>query len=110
MPKNKSIDNDDMSRDSILNDIFSDYYDSHIEDVTFYRDEALDDNHVEKTLEKYNYNYRRLIRRVTIFLSDDKLKKALEDCGISEEEYNNPTPEIFERMRDYIFNHHKTNK
>ena len=98
---------EDIGRDSILNDIFRDYYENHIEDVTFYRDEALDDSHIKKTLEKYNYDYRRLIRRVTVFLNEDKLKKALEECGITEEEYNNPTPEIFETLRNYCVNRYR---
>ena len=48
---------EDITRDSILNDIFRDYYENHIEDVTFYRDEALDDNHIKKTLEKVQGNF-----------------------------------------------------
>lgn len=95
---------------SPIQDIFNDLFEYHLENETWDgNDYFLDDEHIENTLRKYHYNYGRLMKRLVFNMSDENIKEALESCGISDIEYRNPSPTVFENMRDYVFNKKKIN-
>ena len=89
----------------IVDDIIDDLAENEMSDDAYEGyDFFLDDENIGKTLEKYKYNYARLIKRLTFTLNQMEIEDMLNECGIGLAEYENPTPEIFERLRKQVMN------
>ena len=70
----------------------------------FIEEDIFEDDKIEETLRKYNYDYKLLLRELTSFISYGELQELLRECDIKMEEYLNPTYETFDIMRDRIIN------
>lgn len=95
------VDNEYKNRqvfDDVLQDVF--YFGDEEETIDQYY--GMHDYDIKRTLLRYGYDYQRLIKRLTMYLKPEVLEKKLEECGISQEEYENPTEEVFETLRNYI--------
>jgi hypothetical protein len=88
---------------SPLDDIMSDYFEFNTGDERWDgKDYFLNNEYIEHTLKKYNYDYKRLMKRLTFKMSMDELQKAVKACDLDPELYYNPTKESFETMRLYV--------
>ena len=73
------------------------------QDDAFEIDEDIfEDENIEDTLRKYNYDYKSLLRELTSYINYSDLINILNECGIRKEEYLNPTYVTFEKIRDKI--------
>lgn len=80
-----------------------------IENEELYIEEDIfEDDNIETTLKKYNYDYKVLLRELTTLIDYSRLLEILNECGISKEEYQNPTYVTFEKIRDKIIHSGKT--
>ena len=71
-------------------------------------EDIFEDKNIEKTLKRYNYDYKSLMRELTTFIDYSELLEILDKCGIKKNEYLNPTYITFEKIRNYIINNGKT--
>ena len=85
-----------------LDDIISDMYANDDGDKRIDYFYGLHNDEIEGTLKKYNYDYSRLLKRLTYRYKDDTLGEVLKACLIDGEDYNNPTAKTFEILRKYI--------
>jgi len=70
----------------------------------FIEEDIFEDEKIEETLRRYNYDYKYLLRELTSFISYADLIDLLKECNITMEEYLNPTYEVFDIIRDKIIN------
>jgi hypothetical protein len=102
--KNKKKEEKDKSNHEFnpLDDIIADMFANDDGDKRIDHFYGLHNSEIENTLKKYNYDYNRLLKRLTCKFDNDKLSKILRDCLISVEDYYNPTAKTFEILRNYI--------
>lgn len=62
------------------------------------------DENIAETIKKYNYDYKYLMRELSLYLSYDELLEILNLSGVSMSEYLSPTYDTFEKVRNYIIN------
>ena len=67
-------------------------------------EDIFENQNIEDTLKRYNYDYKALMRELTTFIDYSRLLEILNECGITKEEYLNPTYVTFEKVRDKIIN------
>ena len=65
-------------------------------------EDIFEDENIEETLRKFNYDYKSLLRELTSFIDYSELVNILNECGIKKEEYLNPTYVTFEKIRDKV--------
>ena len=70
----------------------------------FLDEEMFKDENINETIKQYNYDYKSLMRELSLFLSYDRLLEILNQCKVSMNEYLNPTYETFDKVRDAIIN------
>ena len=104
MEDDKIMDINSQNIDENLNDDINDFYKS-IEDSSeeWSLDEKMfSDENIHEVVKKYNYDYKYLLREMSLYFDYNKLLEILNTLGISMNEYLNPTYEIFEKIRLYV--------
>ena len=70
-------------------------------------EDIFEDENIQETLQKYNYDYQTLVMMLFAFSGDDEIIETLEACGLTQNDYYHPTAETFELMRNHMINSHK---
>ena len=70
-------------------------------------EDIFEDENIEETLRKFNYDYKSLLRELTSFIDYSELMELLNECGIRKEEYLNPTYVTFEKIRDKVIHNNR---
>ncbi len=63
--------------------------------------EKFNDENIQEVVKKYNYDYKYLLRELSLYIDYNTLLEILNTLGIAKNEYLNPTYETFEKIRSY---------
>jgi hypothetical protein len=62
------------------------------------------DENIDQTVIKYNHDYGRLIRMLTIFIDSETLQDYLYDINADALGFLNPSKDLFEELRQLVVN------